>query len=409
MVQKIIKKLLQPRHFWRHVDFDELSELYASEFMRSLSISVVGVFVPIYLYQLGYSLQSIFAMQIIWAGSRPLFAYASAKTIAYIGPKHTIALGTISQIAYLGVLISIESFNWPLAFLGVLGSLSYALFGIALQVDFSKVKHSEHGGKELGFITICERVGSSLGPLVGGLVASYINPQATILIAILIMTLSLIPLFQSKEPMRVKQKIMLRGFPWRRHKSDFISAPFFGIENIISFVIWPLFAALTIFTTNTYASVGLIVSISTAAALVAIYVIGKLIDNHQGGLLLKTGATLNAIVHIFRIFVTTPAQAFFVSFINEPMTASYRMPYTKGLYDAADSVPGYRIVYLTLFDLMRMAGVFCFWVFAYFATFFITSDLLLFQIMFVIGAITSLGVMLQRFPALQSNGTHRVQ
>jgi len=402
MVKKIIKKLLEPRHFWRHVDFDELSELYASEFMRSLSISVIGIFVPIYLYYLGYSLQSIFAMQVIWAGSRPIFAYISAKTIALIGPKHTIALGATSQILYLLVLISLESVHWPLAVLGILGSLSYALFGIALQVDFSKVKHSEHGGKELSFITICERIGSSLGPLVGGLVASFINPQATIFIAILIMLASLVPLFQTKEPMRVKQKIVIRGFPWRRHKNDFLSAPFFGIENVVSIVVWPLFAALTIFTTNTYASVGLLVSISTAAALIAIYVIGQLIDKHKGLLLLNASASANAIVHIFRMFVTTPAQAIFISFINEPMTASYRMPYTKGLYDAADSVPGYRIVYLTLFDLIRMAGVFLFWLFAYCATFFIQSDILLFQILFVLGAIASLGVMLQKFPALRS-------
>jgi hypothetical protein len=238
-----------------------------------------------------------------------------------------------------------------------------------LQVDFSKVKHSEHGGKELSFITICERIGSSLGPLVGGLVASFINPQATIFIAILIMLASLVPLFQTKEPMRVKQKIVIRGFPWRRHKNDFLSAPFFGIENVVSIVVWPLFAALTIFTTNTYASVGLLVSISTAAALIAIYVIGQLIDKHKGLLLLNASASANAIVHIFRMFVTTPAQAIFISFINEPMTASYRMPYTKGLYDAA---------------------------------FFIQSDILLFQILFVLGAIASLGVMLQKFPALRS-------
>ena len=403
MLRNIIKKLFEPRHFWRHVGFDELSELYASEFMRSLSLSVIGIFVPIYLYKLGYSLQDIFGMQVIWAASRPVFAYFSAKCIALIGPKHTIALGTVTQIMYLAVLMSMGSMSWPIGLLGLLGSLSYALFGIALQVDFSKVKHSEHGGKELGFITICERVGSALGPVVGGLIATFINPQATIFIAITIMTLSLVPLFQTSEPMRIKQKIIIRGFPWRRHKRDFLSAPFFGIENVVSVVIWPLFVSLTIFTTNTYASVGLIVSISTAAALIAIYTIGRLIDDHKGAALLNYSALMNAVMHLFRIFVTTPAQAFFVSFINEPMTAGYRMPYTKGLYDAADSVPGYRIVYLTLFDLVRMGGVLLFWFGAYVATFFVTSELVLFQAIFIIGAITSLGVMLQRFPALQKH------
>ncbi len=401
MLKKLIQKLFEPHHFWRHVGFDELSELYASEFMRSLSISVIGIFVPIYLYQLGYSLGSIFAMQIVWAASRPVLSFVSAKTIAYLGPKHTIALGTVSQLLYLMVLISIDKMNWPLALLGILGSLSYALFGIALQVDFSKVKHSEHGGKELGFITICERVGSSLGPLIGGLIASFINPRLTIFVAILILALSLLPLFQSAEPVRVKQKIILRGFPWRRHKYDFISAPFFGIENIVSIVIWPLFVSLTIFTTNTYAAVGLLISISTLATLLAIYSIGKLIDDHRGGLLLRVGAISNAIIHFFRIFISTPAQALFIGFINEPATASFRMPYFKGLYDSADSVAGYRIVYLTLCDLIRMLGTLIFWCFAYLLTILIDSNLLIFQILFVVGGISSFGIMLQRFPALR--------
>lgn len=402
MVQKLIKKLLEPRHFWRHVGFDELSELYASEFMRSLAMSVVGIFVPIYLLKLGYSLQTIIAMQIVWAASRPAFSYVAAKSVALLGPKHTMALGTVVQIVYLAVLVSIESLNWPLALLGILGSLSYALYNIAIQVDFSKVKHTEHGGKELSFITICERIGSSLGPLVGGLVASFYNPKATIIIAIIVMAGSLVPIFMSAEPTRVKQKIILKGFPWRRHKWDFISASFFGVENVVSVVIWPIFIALAVFQQNTFAAVGLLVSLSTVVALGAIYLIGKLIDKHKGGAMLKFGTVSNAVVHLIRPFVNTPVQAFTLSFINEPMTASYRMPYSKGLYDSADSVPGYRIVYITLFDTFRMLGLFVFWVGAYIASFYITNDIVLLKWLFVVGALCSLGILTQRFPALKS-------
>lgn len=402
MVEKVIKKIFKKRHFWRTVSFDELSELYASEFLRNLSMSVIGIFVPIYLYKLGYNLQAIFAMQVIWAASRPIFSYLAAKSVAIFGPKHSMALGTVVQILYLSVLISLENTHWPLAFLAVLGSFSYALYNIAIQVDFSKVKHTEHGGKELSFITICERVGSALGPLVGGLIASFINPQATIFIAMLIMTFSLMPLFLSAEPTRVNQKIVLKGFPWRRHKWDFISASFFGVENVVSIVVWPLFIALTVFITNTYASIGLLVSVSTATALLAIYFIGRLIDNHRGGLLLKVGALANAIVHLVRPFVTGPLQAIFVSFVNEPMTASYRMPYTKGLYDAADSVVGYRIVYITLIDTFRMFGLLVFWLFAYIASFFVSNEVAVLQAAFFVGAIASLGILTQRFPALKS-------
>ena len=401
MIQKLIDRLLKKRHFWRNVGFNELSELYASEFLRSLAMSVVGIFVPIYLYSLGYPLASIFLMQIIFTVFRPLFSFFAAKSIARIGPKHTMAIGTFAQIVYLLILVSIEQTNVSILLLGAVSSFAYAMYGLALEVDFSKVKHTEHGGKELSFITICERIGSSLGPLVGGLVASFINPKATIIIALLIMAGSLIPIFMSAEPIKARQHITLKGFPWRRHKRDYLSGFFFGVENVVSVMVWPLFVALAVFSTNTYASVGLLVSLSTASALMAFYLIGKLIDDKKGGLLLKFGAISNAVVHCIRPFVTVPLQALTIGVINEPMTASYRMPYIKGYYDASDSVPGYRIVYIVIFDIVRMIGLFVFWTIAYILAKLITDDILVLQILFIFGAIASLGVLFQRFPALR--------
>lgn len=66
MIQKIINTLLEPRHFWRTVGFDELSEIYTSQMLRSLAASLVGIFVPIYLYKIGYSLVAICFMFLIW-------------------------------------------------------------------------------------------------------------------------------------------------------------------------------------------------------------------------------------------------------------------------------------------------------------------------------------------------------
>lgn len=402
MVQSIIKKLLQKRHFWRYISFDELSELYAAEFMRTLAISVIGIFVPIYLYKLGYGLTSIFLMQLVWSASRPALDFISAKLIAFFGPKHNMVFGTVAHIFYLVLLVTIESFNWPLVLIGLVGSLSYSLFIISLHVDFSKVKHTEHGGKEISFFTMCGKVGASVGPLVGGLVASFINPQLTIVLAILILILSLVPLFKSAEPVKVKQVIYLKGFPWRRHRRDFISGFFVGIENIVSIFIWPLFITIVIFKENTYAAIGLLVSISTAIALLAFYLIGKLIDDNRGGLLLKVGIYLNSLVHLIRPFVSTPVQAIGVGVVNEPITASYQMPYNKGLYDAADSVPGYRIVYLTIFDVFRASGLFTFWLIAFVGSLFITNDVILLKILFVIGAFASLGILSQKFAALRN-------
>ena len=88
--------------------------------------------------------------------------------------------------------------------------------------------------------------------------------------------------------------LIVRISGYIRKKRDFLAAPFVGVENIISIMIWPLFIALTIFQNNSYAAIGLLASVSTALALIAIYLIGSLIDQSKGLIMLKVGAILNA-------------------------------------------------------------------------------------------------------------------
>lgn len=399
MVEKV-KKVLKRRHFWRTVGFDELSEIYASQLLRSLSASLVGIFVPIYLYKIGYSVTAISMMFLVWFLVRPLWAYVSARIIGRYGPKHAIAISVMLQILYLSLVLTVQAMYWPLWLIGVVGSLSYGLYLMAFEVDFSKIKHSQHGGKELSYLQMFERLGAVLGPVIGGLVATFIDPRFTIGLAILTLCGSLVPIFMSAEPVRQNQVILLKGFPWKRHTRDMSVQAAFTIENIVSITIWPLFLGIFVLQNNTYAALGLLAAIATAVALVAIYSIGKLIDDDEGRMLLNVGAVSNAILHLFRPFVGAPVQALAVSLANEPLTSMYRMPFLKGLYDAADSVPGYRIVYFMILEISSAIACFAFWAVLAFASARFGDEIAL-KSTFIIGAIASLLITRQKFAALR--------
>ncbi len=400
MVEKAIKKIIERRHFWRTVGFDELSEIYTSQMLRSLAASLVGIFVPVYLYKIGYSLIAISFMFLIWFLARPFWAYVSARMIGAWGPKHSIAISVILQIAYLALILSIDTMNWPLWFVGIVGSFCYGLYMMAFQVDFSKIKHTEHGGKEIGFLQMFERIGAVAGPLIGGILATAFDPRYTIGLAIVILMGSLVPIFMSKEPTRTNQKIVIQGFPWRRHRRDFIVSTAFILENVVSITIWPLFLGVFIITSNVYAVLGVLTAVSTAIALVTIMAIGKLIDKQYGKRLLNIGAYTNAALHLLRPFVGSPMQAFGISVINEPVTAMYRMPFMKGRFDASDSVPGYRIVYFMLVEWVNAVGNVIFWTLVI-AMLALWPDKLALQATFVIGAVLSIVITRQRFSALQ--------
>src|SRR4051812_29274710 len=107
MLRKLIKRWLRPKHFWRDVGFDELSEIYISMMFRALALSVVGIFVPIYLYKLGYGLTSILLFYGTFSFMRMLCDVLAGYTVARIGPKHTMLMSTFFQIINLALLLSL--------------------------------------------------------------------------------------------------------------------------------------------------------------------------------------------------------------------------------------------------------------------------------------------------------------
>ncbi len=404
MIQKIVHKIMRPRHFWREIGFDELSELYTSMLIRSLATSLIGLFVPIYLYSLGFSVRTIFAFFIIFFIVRVFCDIASALIVARIGPKHTIALSTLANIVFLLLLLTIKDLHWPLAFVALVGSLTNSLFFIAFHTDFSKIKHPKHGGKELGYLTIIEKIGGILGPLIGGLIATVFSPSYTIVIAIILFIVSLIPLFMTNEPVKTHQRITLKGFVWRPHIREFVSYTCLNAENVISILLWNFYLSVAIFTKDPYAKIGAITAISTALSLLTVKLVGTRVDNKSDRKLLGAGVVANSVIHLLRVFASTPLGALGVNVLNDPITVTYRMPFVKRFYDLSDEVPGYRIVYIAANEMISAVVKACIWAGLYIASAHMTNVSAM-KGAFVVGAVLSLGIALQ--PKAYNN--HRQQ
>jgi len=267
-------------------------------------------------------------------------------------------------------------------------------------VNFSKIKHGEHGGKELGYMVVVERIGGVVGPLIGGLVASFYDPRYTIGLAMLALLGSAIPLFFSDEAVQTHQHITFRGLPIKARARDFISAVPATLENVVSIIIWPLFIGVFVLGDNTFAKLGLIAALSTLSSIVLGRTIGGLIDRDKGRKLLRIGVFLNAGVHISRLFTGSIGMAAAINVVNEPITAAYRMPLMKGIFDAADSLPGYRIAYLTALSVVDSFSRLLFWI-AVWLAFVMFDDRNVFLATFIFAAVCSIGILLERYEALR--------
>lgn len=401
MLRRIVSKLLERHYFWRFAGFNELSELYTSMMLRSMGLSLVGIFVPIYLYKLDYTLLAIFFFMAGICASRMIFNPLAGQLVAYAGPKHVMLVSFVTQIIALAMLLTLPSLQWPLWLIAVVSGAALSLFFIAYHVDFSKVMHADHGGKELGFMTVLERLGGALGPVLGGVVASAFGAQYTIGMALFFLILAVIPLFMTAEPTRTRQKLSFRELPYGRLKRDFFVFTMLGVDNQVSMVLWPLYLAVVLFTVNTYATVGLVTSIGIIAAILAARFIGQLIDRHRGGLLLRWSAAGGALLHLFRPFIGTLSGVVLMNMAHDGVATGYRLALLKGMYARADELPGFRIVYIVWVETISDVGKTIFWLLAAAAIFIVGQEGAM-EVGFILGAIASLLLMVQRFPGLRS-------
>jgi len=363
MIQTIIHRLLLRRHFWRYATFSEVAELYASRLMRIFALRLVSVFTSIYLLQLGFS---ILFITLFWAGFyllKVLFSYPNALQIAAFGPKHaTLISNIVSALGMFFLPFASDPHYYMVALIAwcALQAYSGSLNDMAYLVDFSKVKSSNHAGKEIGYMNIIEKIATGLSPFIGGALAFMFGPQSVMLVSAILFLLSAVPLFATAEPTKIHGKLQFKGYPWRTTWRSSIAEAAVGVDVYLTNVVWAIFLAVAIFgfeSNKIYAQIGGITSVTIIVALLISYSYGRIIDHRKGGELLRIGAITNSLLHFGRAFVTTPFGAVLMNILNEASTAGYNMPFLRGMFDTAD-YSGRRIEYLFIAEVMLNFGGF---------------------------------------------------
>lgn len=381
-----------------------MAELYASRLLRLMAVNMVSGIASIYLYQLGYPVWFILGFFSIYFVCKAAMAFPAAYVIARVGPKHANLISNILYIQGLVVLTQIGHGGVPVLLLfGLLQAAAVSLYIIAYHVNFSKVKHLDHAGKELGFMYSVEKIGAGLSPVVGGVIAYIVSPEATMWAACGVFLLSSLPLFFSPEPTITRQHIMFRGYNWRRTWRNLVSSAGLGIDQVASLGMWVLFVAIVVLGTTddvVYAQIGGLTTIAFVSSLVFAGLYGRLIDHRRGGELLGTAVSINAVVYALRPFITSTTGVIGINIANEAVTSGYTMPYLKGQFDMADSLPGYRIVYMAMMDWALSIGAAVFSLIAAVLAYTL-GEVLGMQVAYVVAAVMALLIAGHGFPALR--------
>jgi len=363
---------------------------------------MITSFVSIYLYQTGFSVAHIAFYWAAFFGFKTLVSLPLARWVAWIGPKHATFISNMlyipAMIAY-ALLPTYGLILLPIA--AIFQGASASMYMIAYSIDFSKVKSSDHAGKQIAYMNIFEKVTMGLSPLIGGLIAFAWGPQVVILLSAVLFAFAAAPLFKTGEPVRINQKLVFRGFPWRLLLGQSVAHVAYGFDVFASGTVWSLYIAIVILgvtseNNDVYATVGLLLSVVFIVAIIASYTYGKLIDRRRGGELMKVGVVANALTHFMRPFVVSPVMIAGLNAANELATTGYTLPYTRATFDNAD-ISGLRTTYLGVLEAIANFGACIAAVILGGIALLFGSDSALHSFFFIAGAVVLL-ILTARFP-----------
>jgi len=399
-MKSIVDAIYFRRHFWHRVRLNELSELYISLTLRALGMSLIGIFVPVYLYQQGFSIQNIATLFAAMYGLRLFTDPLIGKLVARFGPKHLLRASFPVEVIYIISIIAAGNNIWPLWTVAVAFAVAVSMFMIPFHADFSNVENVKHIGRQLSTMTILEKVAGALGPLAGGLIAAKYGFEVAVVVALVVTILAAVPLYATGEygGYRV-YRYKLKAEHYDDLGSDVAPLVGRGFGIAVASFLWPLLIVLNVFETEAYAGLGLVTALGLGSTMLTAHLVGRLVDNNKGRELLRYGTWLSMFSHVTKPIITSVSGAIGISIAGESLDSLHRLPYMKGFYSNADTYKHGRVAYVIAgISMMHVARFFTFGSVAILTYFY--TDITALSTVTVLASLATLLMLAEKFKAL---------
>lgn len=325
--------MMNGHHFWwRFFPHKELTKIYLSAAVRSFAVSLVSIFVPLYLYtDLGFSLYQTLLFFIVYSLVLGLSSPFAAKFAVKYGCKHSILVSVPLYLLFILFLYWLPAVSIPLPIIGAILGLSLAFYWMGMHTIFCKVSDHKHRGEEFGKREGISILATMAGPLIGGFLIKFVGFKLVFLITALLLFASAFFMFLSKEE-KVRCNFSFRYLLNKKHWKNSVFFISRGTRVIAAGVIWPLFVFVIL---KDYLSLGIIESILAGISAILVWLIGKYSDHINRHKIIKIVTGFESLSWFLRAMVTTVTQVFGVTIFSSVSYGAYEAPVGALEYDKA--------------------------------------------------------------------------
>lgn len=327
---------------------EESRAIYATNTIFDLAQSLLGIFIPIYIFNLskGYLIFSNNEINngFIWVCS--YYALSSLTVIFSIFLFHdlifqwtlkkTIFFSMIFLIAsYAGLSLSEHSL-YLIFIAAVFAGIHTTFYWIPYHIFF--VKRADDGdakfGTETGRRDFFTGLSSTLGPLLGALFIARLGFPILYGFAIILLLLATLPiLIFVKENSHRKHSIRDVYFNFLKNRKYLKTSIALGgsiTSNLIYVVFWSL---MMYFGLNSFVDIGLLTTLSGIVALAFLLFVGNKIDKKRRLGVHIFGVVGNTILHLTRPFFSSIGFLYGNGILDKLNSPFYNVPFSASVYE----------------------------------------------------------------------------
>ena len=276
----------------------EIFAIYIFHSIDGLANSLIGIFIPIYLLTLGYSLVQVIIYYLIQTTVLMLSTFVAG----FIGSKFGINRMLLIRLPFLLIslflLYSLPEKAIPIYAIALFQGFQSALYWTALNILFTQKAESNSMGRDLGRMYAWPQIASIFAPLLGGIIIIAFSFKILIGIALAIFAISYLPLLLTR-PAKISFKFEFnKGVKlFRKYPKYFYAEIMDNFGEETEGFIWPVFVYLSLGSITSVGTVGTLLSLSS---FVFTLYIGRLSDKFKKNTLIKAGAILLLLVWLAR-------------------------------------------------------------------------------------------------------------
>ncbi len=319
----------------------DIFALMTNRLLFRLGFGLVGVFLPIFFYQLfNNSIYALVCVYIVLYTFSALLAPLSSKLIGLLGIRKMLIMSVVPSSIAIGSLYYAPHYPLLSVIIFVVSIALYrALYWVPYQTDLTKFLVSKKTGTTLAVYTNMIQIMNALTPLIGGLVITRLGFSSVFIFSALILFTTIVPTHFISQ---VYERYSWGYFETFKHLVDRKNRGLLyayladGAQSVVSLVVWPIFIFGLL--EGNYNSIGFITSLTIMVILLLNIVMGKVIDKIGEDKILKYSTVLATTGWIMKVFVDSALQIFVTDIYHRLGRAANRMSFDSATYEhAADN------------------------------------------------------------------------